>query len=118
MNDPNQPDANVQVASNTNLGQNLAFKVSGEGVLETRQEGDGSQGSAAPEGGQSQARPGGGLGPPIDAPDPLQKYRWYILGVRRGLNNRRSLRRFPPTIGGSRSGAAEAGLFRRSQSGR
>jgi len=80
MNDPNQPDANVQVASNTNLGQNLAFKVSGEGVLETRQEGDGSQGSAAPEGGQSQARPGGGLGPPIDAPDPLQKYRWYILG--------------------------------------
>ena len=80
MNDPNQPDANVQVVSNTNLGQNLAFKVSGEGVLETRQEGDGSQGSAAPEGGQSQARPGGGLGPPIDAPDPLQKYRWYILG--------------------------------------
>ena len=26
------------------------------------------------------SRPGGGLGPPIDAPDPLQKYRWYILG--------------------------------------
>ena len=26
------------------------------------------------------ARPGGGLGPPIDAPDPLEKYRWYILG--------------------------------------
>jgi hypothetical protein len=25
-------------------------------------------------------RPGGGLGPPIDAPDPLQKYRWWILG--------------------------------------
>jgi hypothetical protein len=25
-------------------------------------------------------RPGGGLGPPIDAPDPLEKYRWYILG--------------------------------------
>jgi hypothetical protein len=26
-------------------------------------------------------RPGGGLGPPIDAPDPLEKYRWYILGA-------------------------------------
>ena len=25
-------------------------------------------------------RPGGGLGPPIDAPDPLDKYRWPILG--------------------------------------
>ena len=28
---------------------------------------------------QSDNRPGGGLGPPIDAPDPLQKYRWYIV---------------------------------------
>ena len=25
------------------------------------------------------SRPGGGLGPSIDAPDPLEKYRWYIL---------------------------------------
>jgi hypothetical protein len=24
-------------------------------------------------------RPGGGLGAPIEAPDPLDKYRWYIL---------------------------------------
>ena len=81
MDDPNQPDSNVQVASNTKLGQNLAFKVSGEGVLETRQEGNRSQGSevSPPEGGQAKARPGGGLGPPIDAPDPLQKYRWQIL---------------------------------------
>jgi hypothetical protein len=29
---------------------------------------------------QTNGRPGGGLGPPIDAPDPLQKYRWWILG--------------------------------------
>jgi hypothetical protein len=27
------------------------------------------------------SRPGGGLGKPIDAPDGLAKYRWYILGV-------------------------------------
>jgi hypothetical protein len=26
-------------------------------------------------------RPGGGLGKPIDAPDGLAKYRWYILGA-------------------------------------
>ena len=25
-------------------------------------------------------RPGGGLGPPSDAPDPLASYRWFILG--------------------------------------
>lgn len=26
-------------------------------------------------------RPGGGLGVPIDAPDPLEKYRWPIIGT-------------------------------------
>ncbi len=79
MNDPQQPDANVQVASGAGLGQNLAFKISGEGTLQARQEGAG----APSEGGgpaQSESRPGGGLGPPIDAPPPLQKYQWWILG--------------------------------------
>jgi hypothetical protein len=78
MNDPQQPDANVQVASGAQGGQTLAFKISGEGTLQARQEGAG----APSEGGSAQgdSRPGGGLGPPIDAPDPLQKYRWWILG--------------------------------------
>jgi len=78
MNDPNQPDANVQLASATALGQSLAFKISGEGTLHARVEGGGAQGENTPA--QSENRPGGGLGPPIDAPDPLQKYRWPILG--------------------------------------
>jgi hypothetical protein len=84
MNDPNQPDATVQVASNTKVGQTLAFKISGEGVLGERGEGGGAQGSSSGgssnNGASAESRPGGGLGPPIDAPDPLQKYRWYILG--------------------------------------
>jgi hypothetical protein len=79
MNDPNQPDANVQVASSTAVGQQLAFKISGEGTLADRVQGGGEQGSPS-EGAPAESRPGGGLGPPIDAPDPLQKYRWYILG--------------------------------------
>ena len=80
MNDPQQPDANVQVASGAQAGQSLAFKVSGTGTLQARQENAG----APSEGGSAQGdnnRPGGGLGPPIDAPDPLQKYRWWILGA-------------------------------------
>jgi hypothetical protein len=85
---PAEPNAIMQVASNVQPGQNLAFKVSGEGTLEDPQE-VGAQGQgqeqtseAAPSAGGAQAtsRPGGGLGPPIDAPDPLQKYRWQILG--------------------------------------
>jgi hypothetical protein len=80
INYPNEPEASVQVASNFRPGQNLAFKVSGEGTLTDPQEaGGGTQGetASAPPSGN---RPGGGLGPPIDAPDPLQKYRWPILG--------------------------------------
>lgn len=73
---PQEPDAMVQVASNTTPGENLTFKVSGEGVLQPPQEADTAKGDA----GDKASRPGGGLGPPIDAPDPLQKYRWYILG--------------------------------------
>jgi hypothetical protein len=82
---PGQPDANVEVASNAALGQPLAFKLSGEGTLAApAEDGQTSQGGGAPA--QSESRPGGGLGPPIDAPDPLQQgrwlgisYRWWIL---------------------------------------
>jgi hypothetical protein len=74
---PDEPDAIMQVASNTTTGQNLAFKVSGEGILQSSQQSDAGKGAT---GAQSDSRPGGGLGPPIDAPDPLQKYRWQILG--------------------------------------
>jgi hypothetical protein len=87
INYPNEPDASVEVASNTRPGQNLAFRIAGEGTLEAGQE-SGAQGSSegeqssgpGPGGAQATNRPGGGLGPPIDAPDPLQKYRWWILG--------------------------------------
>ncbi len=80
---PGQPDANVEVASNTRLGQPLAFRLSGEGTLATPAEDGQTSSGQANSGGasaQPESRPGGGLGPPIDAPDPLQKYRWYILG--------------------------------------
>ena len=84
MKDPRQSDALVQVASNTQAGQLLAFKISGTGAL--GEAGEDSQGSpTAADAGNTpvagrDSRPGGGLGPPIDAPDPLEKYRWYILG--------------------------------------
>ncbi len=83
---PAEPNAIMEVASNTTPGQNLAFKVSGEGALEEPQQEGGQAQGQSPEGAQPNPgaqtidRPGGGLGPPIDAPDPLQKYRWQILG--------------------------------------
>jgi len=76
---PGQPDANVEVASNVGIGQAMSFTLGGEGTLSSPQDenGQSTQGSS---GGQADSRPGGGLGPPIDAPDPLQRYRWLILG--------------------------------------
>ncbi len=74
---PKEPDADVEVASNATVGQTLAFKISGEGVLQSEtggEEGGGGQGSA-----EAENRPGGGLGPPIDAPNPLRKYQLPLL---------------------------------------
>ena len=71
---------NVQGTEPMTSEQTLAFRISGTGMLEElkgrRQEAmDGKATSTI-----SATRPGGGLAPPIDAPDPLQKYRWPILG--------------------------------------
>jgi hypothetical protein len=90
INDPQQPGIVMRVASNPAPDQPLAFRIAGEaafpqesaGAQEQTQGQSQNQDQTSAEGapGQSANRPGGGLGPPIDAPDPLQKYRWYILG--------------------------------------
>ncbi|MGH9503762.1 MAG: carboxypeptidase regulatory-like domain-containing protein [Terriglobales bacterium] len=84
---PREPDTAVQVASDTEVGQPLSFKISGTGTLNESSDNEsrGNDNGAPPaDSGSASAgrdsRPGGGLGPPIDAPDPLEKYRWYILG--------------------------------------
>ena len=84
MDDPRQSDAIVQLAAKAQAGQPLGFKISGTGTLGQADE---SKGAPRPAEGQAESaaagrdtRPGGGLGPPIDAPDPLEKYRWFILG--------------------------------------
>ena len=82
MKDPSNSSALVEVASSTKVGQPLAFKIAGAGLLQDSeaetQAGGGQIGGASVQGRDS--RPGGGLGPPSDAPDPLEQYRWFILG--------------------------------------
>ncbi len=58
----------VHVATSVQPGSEPAFRVSGTGAFEP---------AAAAE---AANRPGGGLGPPTESPDPLRQYRWYILG--------------------------------------
>ena len=71
----------VQVATSVRPGQDIAFHISGRGVI--ADEGAPSQGGGQPQGGeQAQTggpRPGGGLGRPEGTPDPLHQYRWGIL---------------------------------------
>lgn len=82
---PYQPindDINAQtfVAKNVSSTQALGFSVSGSGALprdvQTAQGGNGQPGTPPAT---DDARPGGGLGNPIDTPDPLNKYKWWIL---------------------------------------
>jgi hypothetical protein len=82
MDDPRQSDAIVQVVTNASPNQPLGFTIGGTGVLEDAKDDNAGTPTAAPNSSTASAadRPGGGLGPPIDAPDPLEKYRWFILG--------------------------------------
>jgi 5-hydroxyisourate hydrolase-like protein (transthyretin family) len=83
MNDPQGGDALVEVSTQAKAESDLSFRVKGTGLLK-----DETEQAAAPNGqvgmqggGAPDNRPGGGLGRPIDTPDPLSKYRWVILGV-------------------------------------
>ena len=77
------PNANIQVVTNVTPGQDLSFNLSGTGIIpEEQQTATASGGGAARSGGMAQRRegPGGGLGAPEETPDPLHRYRGFILG--------------------------------------
>jgi hypothetical protein len=85
--------AQTYLARNVSPSDSLAFTISGTGSMpRDSQNADQSQngpnaagqGADASQGAPNQAasdtRPGIGLGNPIDTPDPLNKYKWWILG--------------------------------------
>ena len=77
----------IMVATNVRPGQDLSYRVAGTGAFpaDNQQGAQGGDAGGAMEGGSQSAandsRPGGGLGAPIDAPDPLHDYRAYLLGA-------------------------------------
>jgi hypothetical protein len=89
------PKVLTNIAKNVHPGQAIAFTVSGEGQMprDTQQRPGmspqaamGMGGGAAPaSSGASDTStpgtgPGGGIGNPIGTPDPLTRYKWWILG--------------------------------------
>jgi hypothetical protein len=88
------PGAQTYLATNVQPDAPIAFKIAGTGSMPREQQqpqaqagpgmgmpaGQGAQGGPEQPAAQSNA-PGGGLGNPIDTPDPLQKYKWWILSA-------------------------------------
>jgi hypothetical protein len=88
-------DVNVQtyLVRNVMPGTKLAFRVSGTGQLpqETAATQSGANGgpqsapanpeAAAQAAAVNNTRPGIGLGVPLDTPDPLHKYKWWIISL-------------------------------------
>jgi hypothetical protein len=85
--------AQTYLARNVNPSQSLAFTISGSGSMprdtqsaEQNESGPNAAGpganagQGAPNQAATDTRPGIGLGNPIDTPDPLNKYKWWILG--------------------------------------
>lgn len=72
---PNVTPDNVLGTAPVKAGQTLTFRISGSGTLLELQGNQQTQDIATLQ----KEGPGGGLGRPIEAPDPLERYRWQIL---------------------------------------
>jgi hypothetical protein len=78
---PQDPGFQTYVAKNVVPGKALEFTVSGTGAIprDEQQAQGGQQSGSDQDAGGPGARPGGGMGNPINTPDPLSKYKWWIL---------------------------------------
>jgi len=85
-------NAQTFVARGLPADRPIPFTISGSGQLPRDTQNADNSGSASSQSGNAQPdagaqgggpddnRPGGGLGKPIDTPDPLSKYKWWIIG--------------------------------------
>ena len=87
--DADEPGTQTYLVTNVQPNTTVAYTVSGTGSMpreaqngQAAQAGQTMPGADQGAGGDQPAAstaPGGGLAPPIDTPDPLQKYKWWIL---------------------------------------
>lgn len=73
---PDEQGATVRVATNVDPKANVAYKISGTGSFPA-EAAAGAPGAEQPGG--TREGPGGGIGKPIDSPNPLQQHMWWIL---------------------------------------
>jgi hypothetical protein len=83
LSSPQDPGFNTYVAKNAVPGKALEFTVSGTGSIPREDQGGQQSGSGTggQDAGAAGSQPGGGMANPINTPDPLSKYKWWILSV-------------------------------------
>jgi 5-hydroxyisourate hydrolase-like protein (transthyretin family) len=74
----------LKIASNA-AGKDLSYRISGNGTLPDEQADSQGQGGGGGAQDGNGPRPGGGIGAPIDGPDPLDRYRLPLLTMLSGL---------------------------------
>jgi hypothetical protein len=75
--DPQIKDVTLYLVKSPQPTQQLAFEVTGTGVIPQQNDQAPANAASAPRG----EGPGGGMAPPNDRPDPLQNGQWLFLGV-------------------------------------
>jgi hypothetical protein len=86
------PAVQTFILKNATPGASIDFTISGTGSIPREQQGtpgaqqpagmgaQGTSGTAPDASAGNGGQPGGGIGTPIGTPDPLSKYKWWILG--------------------------------------
>jgi Carboxypeptidase regulatory-like domain len=80
---PQDPTVQTYLMRDVTAGKLIDYTVSGTGAFPREdQNAQSAQGGAGDNGQGTVAgnQPGGGIGVPINTPDPLSKYKWWILG--------------------------------------
>jgi hypothetical protein len=77
------PGIQTYVAKNAAPGKSFEFTISGIGSMPREAQGGPQQGEGTAQSTTATpgTTPGGGIGEPINTPDPLTKYKWWILGA-------------------------------------
>ncbi len=77
---PQDPSVQTFLARNVAAGKTLEFSVAGSGSFNRDDQNGQGDGNSGGQGAAPGSQPGGGIGEPINTPDPLSKYKWWILG--------------------------------------
>jgi 5-hydroxyisourate hydrolase-like protein (transthyretin family) len=104
---PQDPTVQTFLARNATPEKELAFSVSGTGQFS--RDDQGGQGDNGGQGGAQANGPGGGIGEPINTPDPLSKWKWRILtGLALLLAAAAAFLLRKPAVAGAAPGSASA----------